>query len=78
MRRTAIMLAGFVIALTLGATAQENRTLAVSWWDTVITSIAGFLRKGTTVTTETLKSILLVSENPGSKPTCIQSLATWR
>ncbi len=26
MRRTAIMLAGFVIALTLGATAQENRS----------------------------------------------------
>ena len=102
MRRSAIVFASFVMLLTLGAAAQENRSdislQGTGFFtkdtngngisrttsdtggfqvDTVITSTVGSLRRGIMASAEIHKNILVVSENPESALTCIQSRAIW-
>ena len=102
LRRSAIVFASFVMLLTLGATAQENRSdisLQGTGFFTRDTSGNGISRaasdtggflvgygchinrwfsaEGNYGFDEILKNILVVSENPESRPTCTRSPAIW-
>jgi hypothetical protein len=63
---------GFFTTPAAWEPSSEARKPVDSLWDTVITLTVGLRWKAITVTTEIRRSILAVSENRESKPTCTQ------